>query len=359
MSSSLTTSVSNGDLDFYFTGVGLGYLRALMGNNKAVYPQIAYVPPVGLRKQEKYGIDIPGQNSVSGLRIKFPVSLAASAPEIWVYGTPRKTEPFSQIEVSVDMQRWAPPAKTEMFDVFNNDNFGVIKDQLPQMMDRSLVLWDRVLAECFAGNAANTAYDNLPFFSPIGTQHQANPLKPGVATYYNDVPINGIDVPNMTTLLGLLENAPGPDGLPLDTDEVDIIALAPTSAMKFQLNQAFQGAIAAQAVGANAAAGVSNPLVGAAKVVLFKQLARTKTIPTFGGNAQDRTQIGYLLAVPKGEGRPVAVVPNRQPTPFYTGLNPGDHTRVTNGAMQYGWDAFGAAKLVIPQRALRFLVNPV
>lgn len=359
MSTSTTTVVSNGDVDFYFTGVNLAFLRALKGNNRALYPKFAYVPPAGIRSESKYPIDLPSGEQVIGTRVKFPISLAASRPEIWPYGTPRKVEPFSQIEVSVDMQRWAPPSKREQWDVFTNDKFGIIKDQLPQMMDRAQILWDMVLAETIAGNAANAAYDNLPFFTPAATPHEANPLKPGVANFYNDVPITGIDVPNMRFLLGLLENAPGPDGLPLDTDEVDIIALAPTSDLKFQLNQVFNAAIAAQAVGANAAAGVSNALLGAARVELFKQLARTKTQPIFAGKAQDRTQIGYLMAVPKNEGRPIALVPNRHPTAYYTGLNGSDHLRARLGAMEYGWDAYGQGKLVIPQRMIRFLVNPV
>lgn len=358
MSSQTTTIVSNADVDFYFTGVNAAFARALKGNNRAIYPKIAYVPPAAARKSEKFPIDLPDGTTGAGTRIKFPISLAASRPAIWKYGEPRAVEPFSQIEVSVDLQRWAPPAKREFYDVFNNDLFGVIKDQLPQMMDRSLILWDMVLAEALAANATWTP-DTLAFFTPQATPHQANPMKPGVATFYNDVGITGLDVPNMRALLSLLENAPGPDGLPLDTDNVDIIALAPTADMEFQMNSVFQGAIAAQAVGANAAAGVSNVLVGAAKVQLFKQLARTKTAPTFGGNTQDRTKVGYLLAVPRGEDRPIAIVPQRQPTAYYTGLNGSDHLRATVGAVEYGWDAFGAAKLVVPQRALRFVLNPV
>lgn len=359
MSTSTTTIVSNADVDFYFTGVNMAFLRALKGNNRALYPKFAYVVPSGVRSESKYPIDLPGGEQAVGTRIKFPISLAASRPEIWPYGTARKVEPFSQIEVSVDMQRWAPPSKREQWDVFTNDKFGIIKDQLPQMMDRAQILWDMVLAEVIAGNAVNTAYDNLPFFTPASAPHEANPMKPGVANFYNDYAVTGIDVPNMRFLLGELENAPGPDGLPLDTDEVDIIALAPTSDFKFQLNSVFQAAIAAQAVGANAAAGVSNTLVGAARVELYKQLARTKTAPTFGGNAQDRKKVGYLMAVPKGEGRPIALVPNRNPTAYYTGMNGSDHLRARLGAMEYGWDAYGNGKLVVPQRMLRFTVNPV
>lgn len=357
MSSSTTTIVSNADVDFYFTGVNTAFLRALKGNNRALYPKLAYVPPAGARTTSKVGVELPDGTMGNGTRVKFPVSLAASRPEIWPYGTPRKVEPFSQVEISVDLARWAPPSKKEYYDVFNNDLFGVIKDQLPQMMDRALVLWDMVLAEALAANAA--AYDNIAFFTPSTTRHQANPFKPGVATFYNDVAVTGIDVPNMRALLGLLMNAPGPDGLPLDTDQVDVIALAPDMDFKFQLDSVFNAAIAAQAVGANAAAGVTNVLTGAARVELFKQLSRTKTAPTFGGTAQDRGKVGYLMAVPKGDDRPVAIVPSRNPTAYYTGLNGSDYLRATQGAVEYGWDAFGQAKLIIPQRALRFVVNPV
>lgn len=358
MSSATTSIVSNGDVDFYFTSVNAAYLRGLKGNNRAIFPTIAYVPPAAVMKSERYGVELPDGTMGSGTRVKFPISLAASAIEEWPYGQPRKVEPFSTLEVSVDLRRWAPPAKREQFDVFNADLFGLIKSQLPQMMDRSQILFDFVLARRFVENAPWQG-DGLPFFTPVTAPHQANPFKIGLATFGNDIPITGIDVPEMRRLLGILENVPGPDGLPLDTDNVEIVALAPTSDMEIQLLQVFQAAIAAQPVGTNAAASVSNQLVGRARVQLFKQLARTKTAPIFGGVAQDRTKVGYLLAVPKGEDRPVAVVPSRYPTAYYTGLNGSDHLRAREGAVEFGWDAFGDAKLTIPQRALRFIVNPV
>lgn len=360
MSSATTTIVSNADVDFYVTSVNAAYLRALRGNNRAVYPSIAYVPPAAALRSEKIGVELPDGTMGSGTRVKFPISLAASAIEEWVYGQPRKVEPFSTLEVSVDLRRWAPPAKREFFDVFNSDLFGLIKSQLPMMMDRSQILWDWVLARRIVENAAWQG-DGIPFFTPAATPHQANPFKAGVATFYNDVPVTGIDVPEMRRLLGILENMPGPDGLPLDTDNVEIVALAPTADFEIQLLQVFQAAIAAQPVGANAAAGVSNQLVGRARVQLFKQLARTRQSPIYAptGNPQDRTKVGYLFAVPKGEDRPIAVVPNRHPTAYYTGLNGSDHLRARDGAVEFGWDAFGDAKLVLPQRSLRFIIQPV
>lgn len=357
MSTSTTTIVSNADVDFYFTGVNQAYLRALKGNNRAIYPMISYVVPAGARRAERIGVELPDGTLGNGTRVKFPISLAASRPEIWPYGQPRKVEPFSQVEVSVDLNRYAIPSKREFYDVFSSDLFGIIRDQMPQLMDRSMILWDLVLANRFVENAV--AYDGLPFFSPAATPHQANPFKLGVGTFFNDVPVTGIDIQEMRRLLGILENQPGPDGLPLDTDNVEVIVLAPNTDMEVQLLQVFQAAIAAQPVGANAAASVSNELVGRAKVVLFKQLARTRNAPIFGGTAQDRLKVGYMLAVPKGEDRPVAVVPARHPTAYYTGLNGSDHLRAREGAVEYGWDAFGEAKLVVPQRALRFIVNPV
>lgn len=356
MPTSTTTMVSNSDIDFYFTSVNASFLKALKGNNRAVYSSIAYVPPAGGTKQDRVGVELPDGTMGNGTKVRFPINLAASLPEEWAYGQPRKIEPFSTLEVDLLLKRWAPPSKREFYDVMNSDLFGLIKAQLPDMMDRALILWDMVLAKRIAENAAWSP-DDLPFFTPASAPHQANPFKPG-ATFYNDVPITGIDLPEMRRLLGILENVPGPDGLPLDTDNVEIVALAPTADMEVQLLQVFQAAIAAQPVGANAAAGVENMLKGRARVQLFKQLFRTSAAPTFGGTAQDRGKVGYLLAVPKGDGRPFAVVPSRQPTAYYTGLNGSDHLRASQGAVEFGWDAFGDAKLVVPHRALRFVINP-
>ena len=357
MSSATTTIVSNGDVDFYFTGVNTAYRRALAGNNRAIYPQFAYVVPAGAGQSSQYGVELPDGSMGNGTRIKFPVSLAASRPEIWPYGQPRKVEPFSQVEISVDLNRYAPPAKREFYDVFGNDKFRIIQDQLPHMMDRSLYLWDIVCANRLVENAP--AYDGIPFFTPAATPHQANPFKLGVGTFYNDLALTGVDIPNVRSALSTLESQPGPDGLPLDSDDVEVLALAPNTDMEIQLKQVFQAAIAAQPVGANAAASVSNELVGKAKVIQLKQLFRTRNAPIFGGKAQDRGQVFYLLAVPKGADRPIAVIPQRQPTAYYTGLNGSDHLRSSQGAVEFGWDAFGEVKLAIPQRAVRCVVNPV
>lgn len=357
MSSATTTIVSNADVDFYFTGINNAYRRALVGTNRALYTQFAYVVPAGAGQASQFGVELPDGTMGNGTRIKFPISLAASRPEIWPYGQPRKYEPFSQIEVNVDMNRYAPPSKREFYDVLTNDRFGIIKDQLPQMMDRAVTLWDMVCANRLVENAV--AYDGISFFTPSGTPHQANPFKLGVGTFFNDVPVSGIDLPELRRVISIIESQPGPDGLPLDSDDVEILALAPNTDIEIQLRAILQEAIVAQPIGANAGAGVSNPLLGKAKVVLFKQLARTRNAPIFGGNAQDRAKVFYLLAVPKGSDRPIAVVPQRQPTAYYTGLNGSDHLRVTQGAVEYGWDAFGDAKLIVPQRALRCVINPV
>lgn len=358
MPSATTTIVSNSDVDYYFTGLNRAYQRALAGNNRAIYPQFCYVVPSGAGQTSRYGVELSDGTVGNGTRVKFPISLAASRPEEWPLGHPRSYESFSQIEINVDLKRWTVPSKREFFDVFNNDLFGTIQSQLPMMLDRAQILWDVAVARKLAENGTWQG-DGLPFFVPAGNPHEANPFKKGLASVYNDVPVTGIDLPEMRRVLSILEGQPGPDGLPLDSDDVEVIALAPNTDIEIQLRQIFQAAIVAQPVGANAAAGVSNELAGKAKVILFKQLAKTPSAPVFGGNAQDRTKVFYLLAVPKGSDRPIAVVPSRQPTAYYTGLNGSDHLRATQGAVEFGWDAFGQAVLAVPQRAMRVLISPV
>lgn len=355
--SAYTSLISNGSLAYYFEGLNTAFLRSLAGNNRALYPQFCYVVPAGARKTEDIGIELPDGTMGNGTRVRFPISMAASSPEIWPPGQPRGIEPFSQVEVVVDLNRYAPKSKRIFYYELTNDKYGVIKDQMPQIMSRSLILWDRVVANRLVENA--NAYDGVPFFTPASAPHQANPFKAGVGTFFNDLPLTGIDTPNLRGALSTLESQPGPDGLPLDSDDVEVFALAPNTDVEIQLKQVFQAAIAAQPVGANAAASVSNELVGKAKVILFKQLFRTKAAPIFGGNAQPRDRVFYLLAVPKGSDRPIAVVPAQQPYAYYTGLNGSDHLRATQGAVEFGWEAFGEAKLVVPQRAVRCVVNPV
>lgn len=362
---STTTSMvgPNADLDFYFTSVNAAYMRALVGNNRAVYPQIAYVPPAGKMSTERFNMQLPNGSAGTGTRVKFPIRLAASRPRPWPDGSPRPYEQFSAVEVQVDLQRWCPPSKRESWVVWQTDLMNLIQGQLPDMMDRSMILWDEVLAEALAVNALWKP-DGIKFFTPASTPHPANPAKliipGGKSTYFNDVPLNGVDTPNVRGLLSLLASQPGPDGVPLDTDEVEIIVLTPDDDMGYQFKQVLQGAITAEAIGVSAGAGVSNSLQGAAKVQVFKVLSSTVAAPVFGGNVQPRANVGYMLAVPRGgEGRPLAVVPSIHPTAYYTGLNGSDHLRASMGAIEFGWDAFGAALLAVAPRALRFVLNPV
>ena len=59
------------------------------------------------------------------------INLAASLPEEWAYGQPRKIEPFSTLEVDLLLKRWAPPSKREFYDVMNSDLFGLIRRNFP------------------------------------------------------------------------------------------------------------------------------------------------------------------------------------------------------------------------------------
>jgi hypothetical protein len=357
-----TMSGPNSDLDYYFTSVNKTLLRALKGNNRAIYPSIAYVPPQGKRTLEKTS-QVVGEGrdmqTVTGLRVKFPINLSASRPRKWPYGQPRPYENFAAVEVKVDMARWTPPAKRAMWVEWNNDIFGLIQEQLPDMMDRSIILWDEALCEALATNAIWQP-DSVAFFTPAGTPHQANPAKPGLASFYNQVAITGIDLPNMRSLIKLLGNQPGPDGVPLDTDELEYVVLAPDEDFAAQCRTVFNFQIAALQVNAVSAATGGNALNGLARVQTYKTLSSTVAQPTFGGVAQSPGIVGYMMAVPRsGEGRPVSVVPAQQPTAYYTGMNGSDHLRATQGAIEFGWDAFGEALLTVPQRIIQFFVNPV
>ena len=97
-------------------------------------------------------------------------------------------------------------------------------------------------------------------------------------------------------------------------------------------------------------------LQGRARVQLFKQLFRTSAAPTFGGTAQDRGKVGYLLTqcprVMVVRSRSFRRVNRRRTTPALT-------ARITSALRKVpwssSWDAFGDAKLICsaPRAAIR------
>lgn len=341
---------SSVDLKGLFTGYNTA-LAGMRNDNSLIYPKIAFVPGgaemATMRSQVK-ALDSGGR-MVNAQFLRLPFPMVGKPPKRWEWGMPRLAAPAQVAYIEVELIRWSPDLEELPYDILDNDTFNLISNNLGLMLDRAPRLWDYALADKLASN--DVGYDGVAFFQPAATPHLANPNKPALGNYFNDLPIAAIDNASMKLVIDLLEAAPGFDGKVMDSGaDTRITIVAPTSTMEMTLKEVFQGSIQAQAVGAVAAAtGPNDGLRGKADVVLWKDLRRT----TVGGG-YDPKKVGYAFASPNNMTRPLIVIPKRMPTACYEGLSPNDRSRIETGGVRYGWDAFGGVEYGLPQRAVRF-----
>jgi hypothetical protein len=333
---------------------------AVQGDNSTVYQKLAFTPSASElgAATTSQGINAEGKPCQF---LRFPFPMIAGAPRRWEWGQPRKSTQAKIAYVEMELIRWAPDDEEQYYDLIDAPIFGLIKNNLALMLDRAPKVWDYMLADAVIANA--NAYDGIPFFTPQATPHPANPAQQVFlpngqpATFYNDIQISAINVPNLRTAVNLLEIVPGFDGQPLDTgNDTKILAIAPNSDIEMQLRDVFQGTIQPQSLNAaSAATGPNEGLRGKAEVMLWKDLRRGTPVGVKAGLTADK--VFYLMSKPTHMQQAMIVTPKRQPTPHYAGLDPSHPYRVEEGGIRYGYYVFGGAQLALPQRMVRVQIT--
>lgn len=354
--------VPNGlDIKGLFTAYNASFQMAVQGDNSTLYQKLAFIPTgqeLEAAGEPRQGLNSSGQACQF---IRFPFPMISGAPEDWDWGKAREETQAKIAYVELELKRKAPKDERQFYDLINAPIFGLIRNNLNIMLDRAPKVWDYMLADAVIANAL--AYDGIRFFTPASAPHPANSgetvyLPTGQpATFYNDIQIPSISVPSLRTAVNLLEVVPGFDGQPLDSGtNTKIFAIAPNPDIEMQLRDVFQGTIQAQSL--NAASGATGPnegLRGKAEVMLWKDLRRGTPVGIKAGLGAD--QVFYLMSRPKNMQQAMIVVPQRQPTPHYAGLDPSHPYRVEQGGIRYGWYVYGGAQLALPQRMIRVQIT--
>jgi hypothetical protein len=349
------------DIKGLFTAYDASFRMAVQGDNSTLYQKLAFIPSAADMQaagEPRQGVNSAGQACQF---LRFPFPMISGAPEDWDWGKPREETQAKIAYVELELKRKAPKDEKQYYDLLNAPIFGMIRNNLNLMLDRAPKVWDYMLADAIIANA--NAYDGIPFFTPAATPHPANSgetvyLPSGQpATFYNDIQIGAINVPNLRTAVNLLETVPGFDGQPLDTGtNTRILAIAPNSDIEMQLRDVFFGTIQAQSLNAaSAATGPNEGLRGKADVMLWKDLRRGTPVGIKSGLTADK--VFYLMSKPTNIQQALIVVPMRQPTPHYAGLDPTHPYRVEQGGIRYGWYVFGGAQLALPQRMIRVQIT--
>lgn len=329
------------DVNTLFTSVNAALLHK-QSDNSLIYPKLAAI------MDASSGQVVPdtGVDPNAGEKVLFPFSPITNAPKIWPFGTDRKTVPAVVAWCTVNRQRYSPDLEEIYYDTLSQDKYAILANKLPAIMDRAPRLWDYLVAKMLADNPT-LSQDNVALF---GT-HFYNPNNHALGAQSNDLAISGIDPANMATVLKALGSVRGYDGQILNSGpNTKVMVVVPNEEREREAMQVFSAQTYAQPVGANAAAGVTNTLVGKAQVILFKDLQNNVADPN--------GQICYAFSLPDAVNRSIILSVKRQPLVAYEGASPSDRSRIDTGGIRYGWDAYGGVGPGLWQNAVRFTITP-
>jgi hypothetical protein len=245
-----------------------------------------------------------------------------------------------QVKFQHTIQMWGPdpvliPKLTQLTDIY-----GILEDSAQPLIADAQIELERQLAELIGtGNTGTTVYDGKAFFA---TNKEANPNRPGLATFSNYRTSFDCNAANIATVLDDLDARPGPTGGLFGAAGQDYIIVS-TGAQEKVAREALNGQISAVKVasGDTAGVGVSNAgLYGRAKVLKLTQLRN------YGSG-----KLWCAVRVVNEMHRPFACAMAMAPTVYLEGINLSDHSQVTRNVGKTGIKSAHGLGYLWPQLA--------
>lgn len=238
---------------------------------------------------------------------------------------------------SVEHQEWAPDAEiipryTQLVDLY-----GIVKDNSQPILAQSQIEMEVQLADLIGlGASTPVAYENFGknFFA---TDHEANPNRPGLATFSNYKTGFNLDYTNLSTALDLLDAAPGPDGNPLSMPGRNIVIVS-TGAQESEARKLLNGDFIASKAGT---ATESNPLKGRADVLKLTSLRKYNS-----------GKMWIVLRVADAKHRPFIMSQVLPPQLYISGVEVDSHSQALRSAARQGWKSVHAFGYGWPQLAV-------
>lgn len=238
---------------------------------------------------------------------------------------------------SVSHQEWAPDAElipryTQLVDLY-----GIVKDNSSTIIAQSQVEMESQLADLIGlGASTAVAYENYAknFFA---TDHEANPNRPGLATFSNYKTGFDLNYTNLSTALDLLDAAPGPDGNPLSMPGKKLVIVSTgrqESEARKLLNGDFIGNIAGTAT-------ESNPLKGRADVLKLTRMRQYN-----GG------KFWCVVLVADAKHRPFMLSQVLPPQLYIDGVDINSHSQALRSVARQGWKSVHGFGYLWPQLAV-------
>lgn len=235
---------------------------------------------------------------------------------------------------SIEHNEWAPdgeliPRFTRLVDIY-----GVVRDNAQPILAQSQVEMETQLADLIGrGASTTTAYSDFahPHFH---TSIEANPNRPGLATFSNYRTNFTLNYANMSTALDLLDAAPGPDGNPLSMPGRNIVVVS-TGTQESEARKLLNGDFIASQSG-NATE--SNPLKGRADVLKLTQLRK------YGSG-----KLWCVLRVADQRHRPFLFSQVLPPSMYLDGVDIDSHSQALRSVARQGWRSVHSFGYLWPQ----------
>jgi hypothetical protein len=238
---------------------------------------------------------------------------------------------------SVEHQEWAPnaeliPRYTQLVDLY-----GIVKDNSSTIIAQSQIEMETQLADLLGlGASTPVAYESYTknFFA---TDHEANPNRPGLATFSNYKTGFDLDYTNLSTALDLLDAVPGPDGNPLSMPGKKLV-ITSTGAQESRARTLLNGDFIPSEAGT---ATQSNPLKGRADVLKLTQMRKYNS-----------GKFWAVVLVADDKHRPFMLSQVLPPQLYITDVDVNSTTQALRGVARQGWKSVHGFGYLWPQLAV-------
>lgn len=286
-------------------------------------------------------------SAIAGMEVKFPLATWGNRAE---KRNPYENIPFTKPEsvvFSVTHDEWTPPGEAIARGTQLTDLYGLFNENLPMIVANAQLEYDALLADALAdGNTTTTPYDDKPFFTYSGGSgsHQANPNRPGLATFDNYNPSAALNRTNIVAGLQALATVPGFNGLPMSMPGRIVIVVS-SKDQELRARTEMNAALVASAAG-TATQGNEMPIVSGPADVLF--------LPNLA--AKDSGKAWYMFKIVSEKHRPICLSIVEPWQTFVEGMgDPNAHSRTTRNVIQYGVRGFHGLGYLYPQLAYKFV----
>ena len=300
-------------------------LREAPYSSELIAPQIAWVRPGAL-----------------GLATLFSLQMVSNAYNKRAPGEPTPARKVEYAHFRCDVAELDPDAYFLSNLDLEGDVYGLVKPNLPQILNRAMLSLDQELAAQIVGNPV-TIYDGLTYWQ-TSVLHPYNPMRPELGKFANKFTASNISRANLTKALDYFTTMKGFDGN-IERKPGKIFLIVATKDQASRARKFIQEGLIASDAGT---ASESTTLKGEfADVLVFPEIGDASK----GGNPK----FWMAVRVASEMDRPFVVNAPKMPEAYIDGLSPNDATRLIYRGARYGWRAILGAGFLWPQNACLFV----